>query len=114
MTDSHPLSGLILNRDFEKFEGALQDLCRRLGLKYEVTYCEPTANAALRLDFDSVEAIGRVTAWVSGACDLEVLEVASGQTVLWEHHEVASSEDFQLLYPKVPEFMKLLSKSAAG
>ena len=100
MTDSHPLSGLVLNRDFDRFEGGLQDLCRRLGLKYEVAYCEPTANTALRLDFDSVEAIGRVTVWVSGACDLEVLEVASGQTVLSEHDEVASSEDLQVLYAK--------------
>jgi hypothetical protein len=103
------LSALIENRGFDAFQDGLKARFHRFGLRYRLTYCEPTDNPAMRLEFESETHLGRVTVSVSGACDLQVLDVRSGRDVLFEHHELASEAEFHEKYPAVPLLMKELA-----
>jgi hypothetical protein len=71
-----PLSDLISGRGFERYQPGLRSRFGANRFRYEVTYCEPTDNPAVRIDLDSAVHIGRMTAWESGECDLEVLDIA--------------------------------------
>src|SRR4051794_31735666 len=109
-----PLSDLIAGRSFDQFQDGLLARFRRFALEYELTYGEPSDNPSMRLDFNSSTHAGRVTAWASGACDLEVVDARDGRTVLWEHHEVASAAEFHEVYPKVPIMMRDLQHRGAA
>jgi hypothetical protein len=112
---SNPLEELIERRSFDDFQDGLRVRFLSFGLGYELTYCEPSDNSAMRLDFTSETHIGRVTAWVSGACDLEVIDSRDGHQVMWEHHDVATDAEFHLVYAKVPMLMRdLRNRSSAG
>lgn len=39
-------------------------------------------------DFDSAKAIGRISVWVNGCVDFEVLRTADGKNVFFGHEEV--------------------------
>lgn len=76
-----------------------------MNLGYTLTYCEPTDNSAMRLDFEATDLIGRVTVWESGACEMEVLDTASGRTVFDEHQDFSSEQQFFETYPRLVLFM---------
>ena len=105
-----PLHELIVGRAFDNYQDGLRVRFAAYRLTYELTYCDPTDNPALRLDFSSPTHVGRVTAWVSGACDLEVLDARDGSSVLSEHHNVATEDHFHEVYAKVPILMRELQK----
>jgi hypothetical protein len=110
-----PLADLIIGRLFDQFQDGLRVRWRSYALEYELTYCEPTDNPAMRLDFSSQTHVGRVTAWASGACDLEVIDARDGRTVMWEHHDLATDSEFHDVYPKVPVLMRdLQGRNEAG
>ncbi|PSB58543.1 hypothetical protein C7B77_04265 [Chamaesiphon polymorphus CCALA 037] len=58
------------------------------------------------LDFDSTKHIGRVSVWVSGECDMEILDVSTGKTVFYEHHQFTNEDDFHSKYLKLVLFMR--------
>ena len=60
------------------------------------------------LDYETENAIGRVTLWESGECDLEVMDVATGADLLREHHEFKTPDEFFHTYPKVPLLLRKL------
>ncbi|MGI4789784.1 MAG: immunity protein TriTu family protein [Janthinobacterium lividum] len=101
-----PLAKLISGRGFDQFQGGLRSRFGTYGLWYKLTYCEPTDNSAMRLDFESRIHIERVTVWESGECDLEVLEIANGATVFAEHHKVENEQEFHRVYPHLTEYMR--------
>lgn len=101
-----PLSALIRQRGFDRYQVGLRARFAAYRLRYQLTYCEPADDAAMRLEFESALHLGRVTAWESGNCDLEVIEIESGETVLWEHHQFTSEPEFFDTYPRVVLFMR--------
>jgi len=104
--DTKPLTALVSGRRFDKYQPGLTARFKRFRLGYELTYCEPTDNPAMRLDFESPVQLGRVTVWESGACELEVLDILSGRAVLQEHHQLSSEEVFHKILPKLVLFMR--------
>jgi hypothetical protein len=46
-----------------------------------------------RIDFETPEVFGRVTAWASGLCDFEMIAVDSGEQVMWDHKEGVQAEN---------------------
>lgn len=51
---------------------------------------------AARADFDSVSTIGRISFWVSGEVDFEVLDRADGASLLFRHETVETLDSCQL------------------
>jgi hypothetical protein len=53
---------------------------------------------SMYVDFDIDSHLARITIWdwdrSMGMCDTEIHEVASGDKVLWEHHEFGNSREF--------------------
>ena len=101
-----PLTDLITGRGFDRYQDGLRSRFAAYRLDYELTYCTPTDNPAMRLDFQSPLHVGRVTVWESGACDMEVLDVATGDMVFYEHHELAAEKEFHEVYPRLVIFMR--------
>lgn len=101
-----PLAALISGRRFDNFQPGLTSRFRAYRLGYALTYCEPTDNSAMRLDLESPLHLGRVTAWESGACELEVLEISSGKVVFLEHHQLNSENEFHRVLPRLILFMR--------
>jgi len=101
-----PLGELISGRGFDEFQPGLTARFKAYGFAYQLTYCEPSDDTAMRLDFDSPLHLGRVTAWESGACDLEVVEISTGRIVFSEHHQLNSDREFHSILPKLVLFMR--------
>jgi len=101
-----PLAELISGRGFDQYQGGLRSRFGAYQLVYELTYCRPTDNPAMRLDFESRLHIGRVTVWESGGCHLQVLEIVSGDTALEERHQLESEREFHQVYPRLTEYMR--------
>lgn len=101
-----PLAELISGRGFDRFQPRLGSRFKAYGFAYELTYCEPTEDAAMRLDFETPLHLGRVTAWESGACDLEAVEISTGRTVFREHHQLRSESEFHNVLPRLVLFMR--------
>ena len=59
---SEPLKNLISGRNFDRFQPGLKSRFAAYRLQYTLTYCEPSDNSAMRLDFETMQLIGRVTA----------------------------------------------------
>ena len=47
---------------------------------------------AVAADFDSSRAIGRISAWVTGAIDFQVLRKENGEDVLFRHAQVSKMD----------------------
>ena len=101
-----PLAELISGRGFDKFQPGLTSRFKAYKFAYRLTYCEPTDDTAMRLDFESPLHLGRVTAWESGACDLEALEISTGSVVFTEHHQLNSEDEFHNILPRLVLFMR--------
>ena len=101
-----PLASLISDKGFNQYQRGLRSRFRAYGLIYELTYCEVSDDSAMRLDFESLFHIGRVTVWESGKCDLEILKVPGGSTVFSEHHRLQSENEFHQIYPRLTEYMR--------
>jgi hypothetical protein len=99
---------LISGRGFERYQPGLVARFKAHGIGYAVTYGEPTPKPAMWLDFETDDAIGRVSLWASGECDLEVVDVKTGGYLLLEHHEFKTVEDFFATYTKVPLLLRRL------
>jgi hypothetical protein len=56
----------------------------------------PPDNAALIADFDSQHAVGRITCWNFGACDIEVLRRTDGETTHYRRLDKTSLTDLNL------------------
>ena len=101
-----PLADLISRRGFDRFQVGLESRFKAYGIKYVLTYCQPSDNPAMRLDFESPLHIGLVTVWESGLCDLEVIDVSTEQTVFYQHYELSSEAEFHQTYPDLVVFMR--------
>jgi hypothetical protein len=102
----NPLHQLIVNRRFEQFQPGLQARFKAHRVSYSYQYCEPIDNPALVLDFETPELIGRLTAWVSGFCDTEVLEISSQKTVFYKHYELHTENEFHEKLAELFLFLK--------
>ena len=104
--DSNPLKNLIVNRGFDAYQSGLQSRFNAHRLEYELVYCQPTNKSAMYLDFESKTQLGRITVWVSGECEMEVLDKSNGESVFIESHHYKSEEEFFEGYPKLVVFMR--------
>jgi hypothetical protein len=52
-----------------------------------------TPNNGTYVDVDTPRHVARVTVWESGFCDLEALDVDTGNSVFWEHHEFSQTAE---------------------
>ncbi len=108
MTDFETFTELISGRKFDRYQAGLIARWRAWRIGYELTYGRATSKPSMCLDFTTNEAIGQIILWESGECDMEVLDCATGENILKEHHEFQSSEAFFHTYPKVPLFLRQL------
>lgn len=99
---------LISGRGFDRYQPGLISRWRAFRIGYSLSYGKPTAKPSLCLDYESENAIGRVTLWESGECDLEVMDVATGADFLREHHDFTTPHEFFHAYPKVPLLLRKL------
>jgi hypothetical protein len=106
MPSDESFPDLISGRGFERFQTGLVARFRAHRISYSVTYGEPTQKTAMWLDFETVDAIGRVTLWESGECDMEVLDATTGGDLLREHHDFKTTKEFHATYPKVPLLLR--------
>jgi hypothetical protein len=102
----NPLEKLISERNFDRFQSGLKARFAAYRLEYTLTYSEPNDKSSMSLDFDSEQHIGRVTVWVSGECDMEILDVSTGKQVFYEHHQFNNELDFHRTYPRLVVFMR--------
>ncbi|MHC5728836.1 MAG: immunity protein TriTu family protein [Nostoc sp.] len=103
---SKPLTNLISGRNFDRFQPGLESRFAAYRLEYVLIYCEISDNPAMRLDFETSKLLGRVTVWESGDCDMEVIDIASGEYVFLEHHQFSNELEFHKTYPKLVVFMR--------
>src|SRR5215204_901003 len=101
-----PLSELISGRGFDRFQPGLISRFRAYKFAYKLTYCEPTADTAMRLDFKTPLHVGRAIAWESGACELEAVEISTGRTAFQERHQLYSEGEFHKLLPRLVLFLR--------
>src|SRR4051794_5526492 len=102
-----PLSELVSGRGFERYQPGLRSRFGANRFRYEVTYREPTVNPAIRIDLESAQQIGRIAAWESGACDLEVIDVSTGETALFEHRELRNEDEFHQALARLFLFLRV-------
>ena len=96
---------LITGRKFDQFQSGLEARFEANRIDYKLTYGEPTAKPAMWMDYETTSAIGRVTLWESGECDMEVLDAESGDELLRETHTFPNADEFFDNYPKVPNLV---------
>ncbi|MEH2262425.1 immunity protein TriTu family protein [Nostoc sp.] len=101
-----PLTQLISERGFDRFQPGLRSRFAAYRLGYTLTYCEPTDNSAMRLDFESSLHLGRVTVWESGACEMDILEISTGNNVFYESHQFKNEKEFHHTLPRLVIFMR--------
>ena len=104
--NSKPLKDLIENKGFDQYQSGLESRFKAYQLKYRLVYCEPTDKSAMYLDFESETQLGRITVWVSGDCNMEVIDKSSGDQVFGETCHFRSEEEFFEGYPKLVIFMR--------
>lgn len=101
-----PLADLIIRRGFDRFQDGLRSRFCAYRFRYTLTYCEPAGDPAVCIDLESLQQTGRLIAWASGACDLEVLDAATGRNVLWEHYDLQSEDEFHQALARLAVFMR--------
>lgn len=101
-----PLTNLIVNRGFDRFHGGLKAQCRACGIGYQLIYCAPTPNTAMRLEFETPLHLAAIYVWESGLCDLVIYEVDNENHVLWEHSEPQCEDEFLKVIPRAVLFMR--------
>lgn len=74
-------------------------------ISIETTISLPSDNSSARVDLDTGTAMARITIWQSGSCDMEVLDVNSGNTVFQKHVELSK---FDELEEKAIDFFRIL------
>lgn len=57
------------------------------GFKVSCNAHQPTGNPAASAEAESSSALGRITVWGNGLWDFEIISIASGETILWDHLE---------------------------
>lgn len=97
---------LISGHGFDRVQHKLQSSYTAWGLECTLTYCPPSPDPALCLDFETAKHVGQVTLWESGPCDMEVLDEASGEIAFYEHHEFNKEEEFLAAYLRLVVFMR--------
>lgn len=105
----NPLNDLIVGRGFDRFQTGLESRFGDLGYKH--VYGEATNRTCMYLDFESETQLGRVTVWVSGECELHVVDKQSEEDVLLETHHYKSDREFMSRYPMLVNFMRASSNS---
>ena len=52
---------------------------------------------AAAADFDATVAMGRISGWVSGQVDFEVVRVSDGENIFWRHVDAGSVETWRCI-----------------
>jgi hypothetical protein len=103
---NEPLKNLISGGGFDRFQPGLESRFAAYRLQYALTYRKPSDNSAMRLNFETMNLSGRVTVWESGHCDMEVIDVESGDSVFYEHHQFSNEIEFHRTFPKLVVYMR--------
>lgn len=67
---------------------------------------EDSLDQSITVEQASEKCLGQVSVWKSGLIDVEVLEIESESTVLYEHHELDENVDYGSILKKYFEAMK--------
>ena len=89
-----PLKNLIEEKGFEKYQSEIRFQLAAYGLKHTTFYSKHTNRSAIYLDFESQTQLGRITAWISGECEMEVLDVETEATVFCKSYCLKSEKEF--------------------
>jgi hypothetical protein len=94
---SYPLTNLIRNRSFDRYQDGLESRFAAYRFDYKLSYGELSDNSAMLLDFEYKKLIGRMTVWESGECYLEVLEIETSKSILSRHYQLSDERSFHQL-----------------
>lgn len=75
-------------------------------VKHRVEYV-PAAYA----DFDGLETMGRISGWITGQFDFEVIRTADGRQTFFQHHKVKRIDD-PALNAALSDFVAALDRTA--
>jgi len=85
-----PFTELVSQRGFERYQDALIARWKAHRINCSLTYGLLGSNPAMHMDFETDQAVGQVSLWESGECDLEVIDAESGCHLLLEHHDFSA------------------------
>lgn len=54
--------------------------------------------AAAVAEFDGTDSTGRISGWISGEFDFEAIRGSDGKDLFWQHVDVSSTEQLEVLY----------------
>jgi hypothetical protein len=103
---NEPLKKLISGRGFDRSQPGLESRFAAYRLQYVLTYCEPSDNSAMCLDFETKKLMGRVTVWESGDCEMEAIDIESGKHAFYEHHQCNNEMEFHRTLAKLVVYMR--------
>lgn len=87
--------------------GRLQEWCGRHSASVEdglaYTFTTGLQGGSARIDVEGPSALGRLTVWASGLCDIEVIDAEAGEQVLYRHLELTSDAE---LYRFIDEMVR--------
>lgn len=63
-------------------------------------------NRSATYDLENERNMGRITFYESGLCDVEVVDIVSGETVYFEHFEFAGAPDLDSAFLKFFDLLK--------
>ena len=104
--NSEPLKKLIDERGFDQYQIGLEARLKAYKLDYELSYGDISNKSSLSVGLESDAQVAKMTVWISGECEMVVLEKTSGEIVLCETHHFTSEEDFFETWPKLVVFMR--------
>ncbi len=100
-----PLKKLIEEREFDKYQPEIEYKFAAKWLKYALVYGNRTNKSAMYLNFESPTQLGRITVWISGECEVEVLDIETEKTVFHEYYLFKSEAEFLQVIPNLVLFM---------
>ena len=63
-------------------------------------------NPTMVVEHSYGQCIGQITVWESGFMDFEIIDIKSGEQLLWEHRDLDGQPDFGNI---LEEYLKLLN-----
>lgn len=77
-------------------EDFLQRFAQWAQVHGELTWSKESRNPSVRLDMGTESKVGRITYWLSGFCDAEVLLTDSEEVVYYNHWDLLMPKDFEV------------------
>ena len=100
-----PLSALIAERKIEAFRALAVFPSRSSGVVWTIKHSDLKGAASIHIRVEYQSRIADISAWESGLCDLQTVDLAADDEVSWRHHQDLSEESFIAIVREAVEFV---------